>query len=57
MRECFDDIFALFAKGLLHPFEATALPLEGFASALGQIRDRKAPGRLVLVPSWSHGWF
>jgi NADPH2:quinone reductase len=54
MRECFDDIFALFAKGLLHPSEATALPLEGFASALGQIRDRKAPGRLVLVPSQGH---
>lgn len=51
MRECFADIFALFAKGLLRPSEATALPLEGFASALGQIRDRKAPGRIVLVPN------
>lgn len=51
MRECFSDIFALFAKGLLRPSEATPLPLEAVASALGQLRDRKARGRIVLVPN------
>ena len=51
MRECFTDIFAMFDKGLLHPSDTTALPLDDFASALNQVRDRKAKGRLVLVPN------
>lgn len=50
MRECFADIFALFTKGVLRPSKATSFPLDDFASALGQIRERKAPGRIVLVP-------
>jgi NADPH:quinone reductase len=50
MRECFDEIFALYEKGVLKPPATSVLPLEAFADALIQIRDRKAKSRLVLVP-------
>jgi NADPH2:quinone reductase len=48
MRECFNEIFALYEKGLVKPPATSVRPLDGFAEALGQIRDRKASGRIVL---------
>jgi NADPH2:quinone reductase len=48
MRECFNEIFALYEKGLVKPPVTSVRPLEGFAEALGQIRDRKAKERIVL---------
>jgi NADPH2:quinone reductase len=48
MRECFEEIFRLFEKGLVKPAVTSVRPLEGFAEALGQIRDRKAKERIVL---------
>lgn len=50
MRECFDEIFALYEKGVLKAPMSETLPLDGFAQAMIQIRDRKAKTRLVLVP-------
>jgi NADPH2:quinone reductase len=48
MRECFNEIFRLFEKGLVKPAVTSVRPLEGFVEALGQIRDRKAKERIVL---------
>jgi NADPH2:quinone reductase len=48
MRECFDEIFELYEKGLVKPPVTSVRPLAGFAEALGQIRDRKARERIVL---------
>lgn len=48
MRECFDEIFALYERGLVKPPATSVRPLEGFAEALGQIRDRTAKERIVL---------
>lgn len=48
MRECFNEIFALYEKGLVKPPVTSVRPLDGFAKALGQIRDRKAKERIVL---------
>src|ERR1700733_8656564 len=48
MRECFNEIFALYEKGLVKPPATSVRPLDGFAEALGQIRDRKAKERIVL---------
>jgi len=50
MRECFDEIFALYEKGALKAPASETLPLDGFAQAMNMIRDRKAQSRLVLVP-------
>lgn len=49
MRECFNEIFALYEKGLVKPQVTSVRPLEGFATALGEIRDRKAKERIVLT--------
>lgn len=48
MRDCFHEIFALYEKGLVKPPVTSVRPLDGFAEALGQIRDRKAKERIVL---------
>jgi NADPH2:quinone reductase len=50
MRECFNEIFQLYKDGALRAPASEMLPLEGFADALNQIRDRKAKSRLILVP-------
>lgn len=49
VAECFAEIFHLYETGQVKPAPAITLPLEGFAEALGQIRDRTAKGRLVLT--------
>ena len=50
MRECFADIFRGFETGQLKAPAAKAVPLDDFAEALEQVRDRRATGRLVLTP-------
>jgi NADPH:quinone reductase len=50
MRECFNEIFALYEKGLVKPPVTSVRSLDGFGEALGQIRDRKARERIVLCP-------
>jgi NADPH2:quinone reductase len=48
MRECFEEIFALYEKGLVRPPDTSVRPLQEFAGALGEIRDRKVKSRIVL---------
>lgn len=51
MKECFEEIFALYSQGVLRPVHTTAMSLDDFVEALVQVRDRRAKGRLVLVPN------
>lgn len=48
MQACFAEIYALHAAGKLKPLPTTVYPLEQFAPALADIRDRKVRGRIVL---------
>jgi NADPH2:quinone reductase len=48
MRECFNEIFELFDKGLVKPPPTSVRSFEGVLEALGQIRNRTASERLVL---------
>lgn len=50
MRECFEEIFQLFDKSLIDPPPTSVRPLDEFAHALVQVRDRKAKERIVLTP-------
>jgi NADPH2:quinone reductase len=50
MRDCFEEIMSLYAQGQIVAPPLSTLPLNSFAEALGQIRDRTARGRLVLLP-------
>jgi len=50
MKECFEEVFDLFDRGLVSAPPTTELALDDFALALTQVRDRKAAQRLVLVP-------
>ncbi len=49
MRECFTDIFSLYEAGKIKPAPVTQVPLDDYRSALIQVRDRSAHGRLVLT--------
>ena len=49
MRQCFTDIFSLYEAGKIKPAPVTQVPLEDYRSALIQVRDRSAHGRLVLA--------
>ena len=48
MRECFSEIFTLYEAGKIRPAPVTRFPLEDYRSALIQVRDRTAHGRLIL---------
>jgi len=50
MRECFEQIFALYEDGAVRPPNVSVRPLDGFARALTEIRDRQSKNRIVLVP-------
>ncbi len=50
MRECFEEIFALYEQGAVRPPSVSVRPLDDFAQALAEIRDRKSKDRIVLVP-------
>ena len=49
MQACFADIYALHAAGKLKPLPTKVYPVEQFAQALADIRDRKVRGRIVLT--------
>jgi len=49
MQACFAEIYALHAAGKLKPLPIKTYPVEQFADALGDIRDRKVRGRIVLT--------
>ena len=46
---CFAELFAMHEQGKLKPLPTTVYPLEQFATALHEIQDRKARGRIVLT--------
>jgi NADPH2:quinone reductase len=48
MRACFQEIFGLYDAGKIKPAPTTILPIAQFATALADIRDRRARGRIVL---------
>lgn len=50
MRECFTEIFSLYDRGAVRPPPSEMLPLDAFAEAMTRVRERKAKGRIVLVP-------
>ena len=50
VRTMFDDLFALFDQGRLHPAVDSELPLARFADALRRVQDRKVIGKVVLLP-------
>jgi len=49
MAQCMGEIFALFEAGKLKPSPAVTYPLERFADAMQDVRDRRIRGRAVLV--------
>jgi len=48
MAACFREIFGLYDAGKIKPAPTTILPIAQFATALADIRDRRARGRIVL---------
>jgi NADPH2:quinone reductase len=48
MAACFAEIFGLYDAGKIKPAPTTVLPIAQFATALADIRDRRARGRIVL---------
>lgn len=48
MAACFKEIFALYEAGKVKPGPTTVVPIDKFATALADIRDRRARGRIVL---------
>jgi NADPH:quinone reductase len=51
MARCIREIFAMFEAGKLSPAATVTYPLDSFAQALQQIVDRRASGRIVLLPN------
>jgi NADPH2:quinone reductase len=49
MQAAFAEIYALHAAGKIKPLPTKLYPLEQFASALRDIRDRRVRGRIVLT--------
>ncbi len=50
VRECFNDVFALFAAGKLQPSPTRIYPLRDYAHALDDLSKRRVGGRAVLIP-------
>jgi NADPH:quinone reductase len=48
MAACFMEIFGLYEAGKIAPAPTEVRPIEDFATALADIRDRRAFGRIVL---------
>jgi NADPH:quinone reductase len=49
MAQCLQEIFAMFEAGKLKPSPTITYPLERFAKAMQDVRDRHVRGRAVLV--------
>lgn len=50
MQECFDEILRLAAEGRIKPGNIEPYPIADFATALGNLVQRRSKGRVVLVP-------
>ena len=48
MRRQFEDLFAWYGSGDLHPLVSKVYPLEDAVQALLDLKSRKATGKLVL---------
>ena len=48
MQACFRQIFEWHATGRLRPLPTRVYPIEQFAEAMKDIRDRRQRGRVVL---------
>jgi NADPH2:quinone reductase len=48
MRRQFEDLFAWYGSGYLHPLVSKVYPLEQAVQALTDLKSRKATGKLVL---------
>jgi NADPH2:quinone reductase len=51
MQACFKEVFELHAAGKLKALETKVYPVEQFAEAMKDIRDRRQRGRVVLSQS------
>ena len=51
MAQCIQEIFAMFETGKISPAPTVTYPLNSFAEALQKIVDRRASGRIVLLPN------
>jgi NADPH2:quinone reductase len=51
MSKCIREVFALYEAGKLKPSPTTTYPLDSFVHALQDIVDRRANGRIVLLPN------
>jgi NADPH2:quinone reductase len=50
VRGLFEELFALFEKGLLHPLVDAALPLADFAEGMRRVEQRVSIGKVILRP-------
>ena len=50
VRDCFEDIFALYEAGRITPRAIAEYPLADYATALDDILNRRTTGRAVLRP-------
>lgn len=50
VRGLYDELFALFEAGKLHPLVDARLPLSDFAAALARVQGREVIGKIVLEP-------
>jgi NADPH2:quinone reductase len=51
MQAAFAEIYELHAAGKLKPLPTKTYPLEQFAQALSDIKERRVRGRIVLTPA------
>ncbi len=51
IRECYGEIFRLYQAGSLRPPPTETFALDQVKEALHHLRDRKAAGRIVVLPS------
>ena len=50
MRTCFEEIYGFYESGKVRPAAPQTYPLEQYEVAMTEIRDRKATGRVLLMP-------
>ena len=48
MRECFQELFALYQAGKISPAPITRFPLQDYQAALTRLQSREAQGRIIL---------
>jgi NADPH2:quinone reductase len=51
MRQCMQEIFSWYEVGKIRPTRTVTYPLDSFAQALQEVADRRANGRVVLMPN------